>query len=202
MYCVEKAIIILFFKQNYYLCSIRVKLFYKHNTQTNMKKFLTLLVVAVMGFTAIEANAQANASADAMFAKNDLWGSFTFGFGDGFGQRVAVDYCVVDGWLDGKASLGIGASLNNTISWNFAVDALSLIANCSFHYQLIESLETYAVLGLGGGIVMAPQSFGGGFDWTAAAGLRYFFVPKVALNLEVGHTAACFVNLGVTFRLN
>ena len=148
-----------------------------------------------MGFAATNVNAQS------LFAKNDLLASVTLGFGDGFGQRVAVDYCVVDGWLEGKASLGIGASLNNTISWNFAVDALSLIANCSFHYQLIEPLETYAVLGFGGGIVMAPQSFGGGFDWTSAVGLRYFVSPKVALNLEVGHTAGCFANVGVSFRL-
>ena len=161
-----------------------------------MKKLFTLLVVAVMGFAAMNANAQS------VFAKNDLVGSVTLGFGDGFGQRFAVDYCVVDGWLDGKASLGIGASLNNTISWNFAVDALSLIANCSFHYQLIDPLETYAVLGIGGGVVMAHEFFGGGFDWTAGVGLRYYVAPKVALNLEVGHTATCFANLGVTFRLN
>ena len=81
-----------------------------------MKKLFTLLVVAVMGFAAMNVNAQS------LFAKNDLLGSVTLGFGDGFGQRFAVDYCVVDGWLDGKASLGIGASLNNTISWNFDVD--------------------------------------------------------------------------------
>ncbi|MBO7317220.1 MAG: hypothetical protein J6U43_00665 [Bacteroidales bacterium] len=167
-----------------------------------MKKLLALLVVAVMGITAANADNGLNTNAGSLFAKNDLLGSFTLGFGDGFGQRFAIDYCVVDGWLDGKASLGIGASLNNTISWNFAVDALSVIANCSFHYQLIESLEAYAVLGIGGGVVMAPQSFGGGFDWTSAAGIRYFFSPSTALNFEVGHTAACFANLGVTFRLN
>lgn len=161
-----------------------------------MKKLLTLLVVAVMGFTAIEANA------NGVFAKDNLLGSLTLGFGNGFGQRVAIDYGVVDGWLDGKASLGVGASINNTIGWDFKYDAISVIANCSFHYQFVENLDTYVVAGFGGGLHMGQNHFGGRIDWTSAVGLRYYFSPTTAFNFEAGHTADCFVNLGVTFRLN
>ena len=145
----------------------------------NMKKILSVLLLAVVGMTA------GSAYANGVFAKNDLLGSITLGFGNGFGQRVAIDYGVVDGWLDGKASLGVGASVNNTIGWDFRYDAISVIANCSFHYQFVDKLDTYVVAGFGGGIAMAENHFGGGIDWTSA----------------VGHTAGCFVNLGLTFRL-
>jgi hypothetical protein len=160
-----------------------------------MKKFLSVLLLAVVGMTA------GSAYANGVFAKNDLLGSITLGFGNGFGQRVAIDYGVADGWLDGKASLGVGASVNNTIGWNFNYDAISVVANCSFHYQFVDKLDTYVVAGFGGGIAMAENHFGGGIDWTSAVGLRYYFSNTTAFNFEAGHTAGCFVNLGLTFRL-
>lgn len=160
-----------------------------------MKRILTFALVIFAMLTA------GQAQANDVFAKNDLLASITLGFGNGFGQRVAIDYGVADGWLDGKASLGVGASVNNTIGWNFRYDALSVIANCSFHYQFVENLDTYVVAGFGGGIAMAENHFGGGIDWTSAVGLRYYFSPTMAFNFEAGHTAGCFVNLGLTFRL-
>ena len=153
------------------------------------------MLIAVVGLTA------GNAYANDVFAKNDLLASATLGFGNGFGQRVAIDYGLVDGWLEGKASLGVGASLNNTFGWNLGYDAISIVANCSFHYQFVENLDTYVVLGFGGGIVMTPNHFGGGIDWTSAVGARYYLSPTFALNLEAGHTNNCFVNMGVTFRI-
>lgn len=159
-----------------------------------MKKLFTIMLVAVMSLTA------SSAFASDVFAKKDVLGSVTLGFGNGFGQRVALDYCVADGWIDGNASLGIGASVNNTIGWGFNYDALSVIANCSFHYQFVPKLDTYVVAGFGGGVAMAKNFFGGGIDWTSAVGLRYYFSPSTAFNFEAGHTAGCFVNLGLTFR--
>ena len=160
-----------------------------------MKKILTIMLVAIVSLTT------GNVYANDVFAKNDVLASLTLGFGNGFGQRIAIDYGVVDGWLDGKASLGVGASLNNTIGWNFAYDAISIIANCSFHYQFVEKLDTYVVLGFGGGIEMSPNHFGGGIDWTSSVGARYYLTPSFALNLEAGHTNKCFVNMGVSFRI-
>ena len=160
-----------------------------------MKKLLTIMLVAVLGMTA------GSAYANDVFAKNDLLGSITLGFGNGFGQREAIAYGVADGWLEGKASLGVGASLNNTRGWDFRYDAISVIANCSFHYQFVENLDTDVVAGVGGGIAMAEHHFGGGIDWSSAVGLRYYFTPTMAFNFEAGHTAGCFVNMGLTFRL-
>lgn len=158
-----------------------------------MKRILTFALVIFAMLTA------GQAQANEVFAKNDFIGSTTVGFGSGFGQRFAVDYGIVDGWLDGKASLGIGASINNTLGWSAQWDAVSIIANCSFHYQFVEKLDTYVVLGVGGGIGFAA-AVTGGFDWTSAVGARYYIQEKLALNLEAGHTNGCFVNMGVSFR--
>ncbi len=160
-----------------------------------MKRLFTILLAVVMGMVAVD-----SAKASDVFAKNDVLGSVTLGFGHGFGQRFAIDYGVVDGWLNNKASLGIGASLNNTIGWGFNSDVLSLIVNCSFHYQFVDKLDTYVVAGIGGGLGFAGGHVGGGVDWTSALGVRYYFSPTVAFNVEAGHTNSCFVNMGLTFR--
>lgn len=159
-----------------------------------MKKLL--VCVLLIGAMLIPGSAKANG----VFAKNDLIGSVTVGFGDGFSQRFAVDYGIVDGWIDGKASLGLGASVNNTFGWNAHWDAMSIIANCSFHYQFVENLDTYVVLGVGGGVVFASKNTHGRFDWTSAVGARYYLTNDFALNLEAGHTNGSFINMGVTFR--
>lgn len=158
-----------------------------------MKKLFTIILVAVASIATM--TAQANET----FAKNDLVGSVTIGFGEGFAQRVAVDYGVADGWIDGNASLGIGASLNNTIGWHGG-DHLTLIANCSFHYQFVENLDTYVVVGFGGGVAMAGGYADGKFDWTSSIGARYYLTPTFALNAEVGHTNWSYCNLGVSIK--
>ncbi len=158
-----------------------------------MRKLWTLALVAVLSLVASSANAQS------AFAKNDLVGSFTIGFGDGFAQRIAVDYGVADGWIDGNASLGIGASLNNTIGWRGG-DVLSLIANCSFHYQFVDNLDTYVVVGFGGGVAMAHKYADGIFDWTSSIGARYYLTSNFALNVEAGHTNSSYINLGISYK--
>ena len=136
-----------------------------------MKKLLSVLLVAVLGLAA------SSAYANGVFAKNDLLGSITLGFGNGFGQRVAIDYGVADGWLDGKASLGVGASVNNTIGWNFNHDAISVVANCSFHYQFVDKLDTYVQIGTG---MVSRLGYRGsygliGVDFTSSLGARWYF---------------------------
>ena len=160
-----------------------------------MRKLFTLFIAMLLGFTAN------TAMANDVFTKGDVLGSFTVGFGNGFAQKLAIDYGLVDnGWLDGKASLGLGASLANTIQWNSHWDDLSLIVNCSFHYQFIENLDTYVVAGIGGRMRFAGDHVGGGVDWTSSLGLRHYLTQNFALNVEAGHTNGSFVNLGVTCR--
>ena len=156
-----------------------------------MKKLFTIIILAVACI--------ATANANDTFAKNDLVGSATVGFGSGFAQKISVDYGIVDGWLENKASLGIGASLNNTIRWRGG-DWLSLIANCSFHYQFVEMLDTYVVVGFGGGLGMGGGNAHGYFDWTSSIGARYYLTPNFALNAEAGHTNGSFFNLGISYK--
>lgn len=158
-----------------------------------MKKLLSITLMAVICMFTV--TAQANDT----FAKNDLVGSATIGFGHGFAQRIAIDYGVADGWIDGNASLGIGASINNTIGWHGG-DHLTLIANCSFHYQFVENLDTYVVVGFGGGVAMGGNHANGKFDWTSSIGARYYLTSNFALNAEVGHTNWSFCNLGVSIK--
>lgn len=158
-----------------------------------MKKLFTITLVAVVALVL------GSAKANTTFAKDDLVGSVTVGFGHGFGQKIAIDYGIVDGWIDNKASLGIGASLNNTIGWHGG-DNLTLIANCSFHYEFVENLDTYAVVGFGGGVHMWGHGAEGLFDWTSSVGARYYLTPAFALNAEIGHTNSCYANLGVSFK--
>ena len=158
-----------------------------------MKRIISLILVVVTCLGTITAQASET------FAKSDLVGSATVGFGYGFAQRIAIDYGVADGWIDGNASLGIGASLNNTIGWHGG-DALTLIANCSFHYQFVENLDTYVVVGYGGGMGMGPNHVTGVFDWTSSLGARYYLTPTFALNAEFGHTNSSFCNLGVSIK--
>ncbi len=164
-----------------------------------MKRILKLSLIAFLFIGMGTAVANANQ----VFGKGDAIGSVTVGFGKGFAQRFALDYCVADGWINNNASLGIGASLNNTIGWHGG-DRLSLVANCSFHYQFIENLDTYIVAGVGGGVVMAVANkkmyADGIFDWTSALGVRYYLSNAFAINFEAGYTNMSFINLGVTWR--
>lgn len=158
-----------------------------------MKKLFAIALVSVLSLVSV------NAYASDTFAKGDWLGSATIGFGYGFAQRIAVDYGVLDGMIDGNASLGVGASVNNTIGWHGG-DVASLILNCSFHYQFVENLDTYVVVGFGGGIGGAHGSVHGYFDWTSSLGARYYFDPSWAVNAEVGHTNSSFFNVGVTYK--
>lgn len=156
-----------------------------------MKKLFTFVLISVLSIVSVNASDT--------FTKGDWLGSATIGFGYGFAQRLAVDYGILDGMIDGNASLGVGASLNNTIYWGGS-DAFTVIVNCSFHYEFIENLDTYAVVGFGGGVVGYKGYAAGCFDWTSSIGARYYFNPSWAANLEVGHTNGSFVNLGVTYK--
>lgn len=158
-----------------------------------MKKLFAIMLVSVMGLFTLNSYAGGTT-----FAKGDWLGSVTVGFGHGFAQRVAVDYGVLD-LIDGNAALGVGASLNNTIGWHGG-DIFSAIINCSFHYEFVENLDTYVVVGFGGGVGGANGYATGYFDWTSSIGVRYFFNERWAVNGEVGHTNSSYFNVGVTYK--
>lgn len=109
----------------------------------------------------------------------------------GFTQKLMVEYCLMDGILNGS-SLGVGLTFNNftggryTHSQYFAVGQMkmrrhdfSFLANATLHHQWIENLDTYAVLGLGVGGSAESREF------RAAAGTSYS-------NFDDDKSSACF----------
>ncbi len=176
-----------------------------------MKRFLTMVIA--LCFVAGSAYAALPPLSAPVFSKGDLVGGLSIGVGHGFSQKIALEYGVADGWLDGRASLGVGGSLNNCIYW-YGGDALSLVAHCAFHYQFIDDLDTYVIAGIGGGIFILPYreeadsdgsavkkaSVGGGVDWISAVGVRYYFQPNLAVNGELGYTGGSYLMVGVSYK--
>ncbi len=161
-----------------------------------MKKLFTLVLVSVISLISV------NANASEAFAKGDIVASVQVGIGSGFAQRLVGEYCVVDGWLDDKASLGVGASINSNIYFNYyhitartvSNYGISLTANCSFHYQFVDKLDTYVTAGVGAGYVP------GIVDYIGLVGARYYFTDNFAVNGEVGYTNLSYLNVGVSWR--
>lgn len=166
-----------------------------------MKKFLKTSLVAMMCLLAGTAYAGLPALSNNVFAKGDAIGSLTVGVGRGFSQKLAFDYCIVDGWIGNRASLGIGAAVTNDLWWN-GDDDLRITATCSFHFQFIDKLDTYVISGIGGGCRFYDGGNGttGIFTYTEAVGARWYFTPSFAVNGEVGWDGASFLMAGITWK--
>ena len=178
-----------------------------------MKKLFGVLSLLLASLVMGNAYAALPEITEPVFEKGDLVGSLTIGYGWGFSQRLALEYAVADGWLDGRASLGVGGALGNcfrSYGWGYMLDELSLGAICSFHYQFIDKLDTYAQLGLGVGYAIYSWnddywgSYTAGnhvfFDFTGSLGVRYYFTPKFAVNGELGYTAGSYIMAGVSYK--
>lgn len=184
-----------------------------------MKKILGALVIALF---AVGANAQ-------VFEKGSSIVTAQLGIGGGFGQRVAYEYSLVE-LLNGKASIGVGGSLNNRFysdkikneygkeKWGYNTFTVTAIG--SFHYEFVDKLDTYLTVGVGGGAYTsthkvnfansAEKEYGvedfkesasiGCFNWVSSIGARYYFTDKWAANAELGWTGANYFAIGATYK--
>ncbi len=141
--------------------------------------------------------------------------------------QLSYEYGILDGLIDGKASVGVGGTINyfmskisqtgvtaagvttsSTTSSNYGF----LGARGSFHYQFIPKLDTYAgiSLGLGGANSSTTTLITGGetvyysgtnssFGWHGHVGARYYFTPAFAVNAEFTYGFSN-LNLGITYR--
>lgn len=165
-----------------------------------MKKFLKVSFVAVMCLLGGSAYAGLPALSNHVFAKGDALGSVTVGVGAGFSQKLAFDYCIVDGWINDRASLGVGAAIANDLWWG-GNDDLRITATCSFHFQFIDKLDTYVISGIGGGCRFYEGGGTGGlFTYTETVGARWYFTPSFAVNAEVGWDGASFLMAGISWK--
>ena len=183
-----------------------------------MKKLFVLALAAVL---CLGLNAQ-------IFSKGDKVGQIGIGIGSyigGSGYKTTIppisgsfEYGIVDGLLDGKASIGVGGYLAYTAnkfevplldsSHGFKNNYFILGARGAFHYQFIEKLDTYAGLMLGYHIV-SGKYFGDGpsmnnaaasaFGYSAFIGARYYFTEQFAAFAEVGYGIAA-LELGIAMK--
>lgn len=130
----------------------------------------------------------------------------------------SFEYGIVDGLIDGNASIGVGGYLGFTSSrfkyasgdYGYNYNYFILGARGAFHYQFVDKLDTYAGLMLGyqigssskygnwGGINIEPNS-SSYFTYSFFVGARYYFSNSFAAFAELGYGIAA-LQLGVAFK--
>lgn len=139
---------------------------------------------------------------------------------------VSYEQGIVDGLLDGKASIGVGGYLGySTNKWESAwptptgnetfgykYSYFTLGARGAFHYQLIDKFDTYAGIMLGYSAVgskyygydlgaFTPAATGvSGLGYSAFIGARYQVSDKLAAFAELGYGISV-LQLGISFGL-
>ncbi len=187
-----------------------------------MKKGLSLIfgMFLLTSFTSL--------SAQDLFEKETNVVQATIGFPQllGFGPAykttlpavgLVYDRGIIDGMIDGNASIGIGGLFGIAGSetrysqfggdYGYKYTYLVFGARGTFHYQFLDDLDTYAGVLLGG-YAVASSYYGAanppGFDAADSGGpiaggfvgARYFFTDNFAAVAEVGYGVAV-LNVGI-----
>lgn len=167
-----------------------------------------------------------------IFEKGDKVLNLGIGFGSGLytgggyashspAISASLEVGVVDNVIDEKGSIGVGGYLGYASAKYEVRDAgyiygwrysdLVLAARGSFHYPLVEKLDTYAGLALGFDIVSSKETGNwpsGAYNSATASGVylsgylgaRYYFSDNIAGLIELGSGIA-YLNLGVAIKL-
>jgi hypothetical protein len=177
-----------------------------------MKKLLLVLLVAVFSLTQLIAQ-------ESTFKKGDKVVNLGIGFGSTYyssfytshtpALSVSFETDVKDGILD-KGSIGVGGYLGySSASYSGYWKTTNIIigARGSFHYPLVNKLDTYTGLLLGYNIYTfkyestfigsAGTSSGLLLAWFAGA--RYYFTDKFGVMAEIGYGIS-YISLGVNFK--
>lgn len=137
---------------------------------------------------------------------------------------LSYDHCIVDDLIDGNASIGVGglfgiagsradysySYFGGPSAYYYKYTYFVFGARGTFHYQLIEDLDTYAGVLIGGYAVSSsyegpnvqnePTADSGGPLAGGFVGARYYFSDSFSAVAELGYGVAV-LNLGVAFRL-
>jgi len=186
------------------------------------KKFITLLVLFTCG-------ALIGLHAQNSFSKGDKIVNVGIGVGSYYGGdgytssippfTVSFEQGIIDGLLDGKASIGVGGYLAYTANkwestygsttFGYKYSYFILGARGVFHYQFVDKLDTYTGLMLGYNVVSSStfgDGMGGssptasGIGYSAFIGARYHFSDKFAAFAEIGYGISA-LELGISFKL-
>jgi hypothetical protein len=157
-----------------------------------------------------------------LFAKGDKVINLGIGVpvflnGSGYETRLPLvsgsfDYGILDDLIDGKASIGVGGYLGHTANrfkyvGNYEYDFSYLLIGprASFHYHLIDELDTYGGLMFGYNIV---SSSGNGqfkpnnhsrFMSALYIGARYYFAGNISAFAEIGYGIS-LIEVGLSFK--
>ncbi len=180
-----------------------------------------ILSIAILLLTVIFANAQ-----EPVFVQGDKVANLSIGFGNTLYSgslysstvpplSLSFEYGFKDGIVE-KGSIGLGGYLGYSsykweyLGWGYKYSNLIIGARGTFHYPLLEKLDTYTGLMIGVDIV-SDKEFGstynynysaqsGGLMWAWYAGGRYYFTDNLAGLLELGYGIAYF-NIGLALKL-
>ncbi|HAH60165.1 MAG: hypothetical protein PHW35_11955 [Lentimicrobiaceae bacterium] len=188
-----------------------------------MKK---VIITVFAAFLAFNLSAQDN-----LLTKGEKVVNIGIGFGStlysGTGYSTTVppisasfEVGVKDDVLD-VGSIGVGGYLGYTASkweysyfgndWGYKYSSFILGARGTFHYPLVDRLDTYTGLMLGFNVVSAKETgnidpmynynaSSSGVVWSWYAGGRYYFSDSFAAMAEIGYGIAWF-NVGVALKL-
>ena len=184
-----------------------------------MKKslFLTLAICVIAG---VSVSAQ-----QPTFVKGDNVVSLGVGLGGYLGTgwsytgssakkmpliAASFDHCIIDNLFNEKSSIGVGGLIGfksvkfpDWVKYNYFVFG----ARGTFHYALVNKLDTYGGLHLGYDycnvkwIGHDSYNHGGasGFSYGFFVGGRYYFTDSIGAYAELGYGYA-ILNLGVSFK--
>jgi hypothetical protein len=183
-----------------------------------MKKLLLLLIVASCTLTQLKAQ-------EPTFSKGDKVLNLGFGLGStlysGFYYKsmipplsASVDVGIVDNVLE-KGVIGVGGYLGYSSykldysSYGWKYSNLILGGRGTFHYPLVDKLDTYAGLLLGFNVSTTKEfgsvlpgtfhSSNGGIVYSAFVGAKYYLKDNVALFGEFGYGIS-YLTLGVSLK--
>jgi len=179
-----------------------------------MKKLLLFLLVVVFSLTQLVAQ-------ESTFVKGDKALNLGIGFGSSYyggyytshmpAISASFEIGVADGILD-KGSIGVGgyvgySSAKYSNYWktsNFLIGVRG-----SFHYPLVDKLDTYTGLQLGYNVFSTKyidNAYSGLYNASASslnfawfAGARYYFANNFAVMAEVGYGVA-YLTVGVALK--
>jgi hypothetical protein len=177
-----------------------------------MKKLLLALLVAIFSLTQLLAQ-------ESTFKKGDKVLNLGIGFGSTYygsfytshtpALSASLEVGVKDGVLD-KGSIGVGGYLGySSATWaNYYKTSNFIIgARGSFHYPLVNKLDTYTGLLLGYNIYsykyessyLGARGSAGNVILAWYAGARYYFTDKFAVMAEIGYGIA-YLSVGVSLK--
>ena len=178
-----------------------------------MRKLLLVLLVVLFSLTQLVAQ-------ESTFKKGDKVINLGIGFGSTYygsyytshtpALSASVEFGVKDGVLD-KGSIGVGGYVGySSATWASYYKTSNIIigARGSFHYPLVNKLDTYTGLLLGYNIYSySYESTYHGAAGSASnvalawfAGARYYFSDKFAGTAEIGYGIA-YLTIGVAIKL-